>query len=197
MNKSLNDLIESFSRFPGIGPRQAERFCQFIARSDKEYINSLIRSIKEYKDNVKRCNQCHIQYEGNSVDCEICSSQTRDSLLVIVEKDVDVKNIENSNSLNGKYFVLGGLIPISKDLSNDSRIRSLLQRIKQNNVDEIVIALSSHKDAEHTQLFLKEKIAEVSPVTITVLGKGISTGTEIEYADADTIKNAVINRSEF
>lgn len=198
---NLKKLQELFKRFPGIGERQAMRFAYFLATSDKGYLDSLTETIKTLKQNVKRCERCFALSEKieNGL-CFFCNDPRNDkSLLLIVEKDADRDRFIKSKTYSGKYFVLGGLAPaIEKDFASHIRTKELLSLVKKEIFDlkEIILALSSTPDGERTNALLKVELAKVADkdIKVTILGKGLSTGTEIEYSDADTLANALNSR---
>ena len=197
MNKNILDLIEMFTKFPGIGPKQAERFARFIMTRDKTYINRLTRLIQDLNQNSKQCAKCYIHHNTDNELCEFCSDKSRlDKNLIIVEKDVDVYTIERSGITDSKYFVLNNLIPILSKESEDKSLERLERRIKDDSVENVVIALAVHPDADHTSEIIMSNIRKCNPkITVSKLGRGLSSGSEIEYSDPDTIKSAFKNRS--
>ncbi len=202
---SINKLIEYFSEFPGIGPRQAKRFAYFLLTKNKSYLESLTKNINELKQSIRTCGQCFKFYTKDANDsptCSICKNVNRDnSIIMIVSRDVDLEIIEKSHSFNGKYFVLGGTVPIL-DKNPETRIRSreLLKRIGvlDGTLKEIILALNANSEGENTTDYLKSILSPLAikhSIKISILGRGLSTGTELEYSDSDTIKNALKNRA--
>ncbi|MCR4334139.1 MAG: recombination protein RecR [Patescibacteria group bacterium] len=202
---SINKLIEYFSEFPGIGPRQAKRFAFFLLTKNKSYLESLTKNITELKQSIRICEECFRFYTKDKNDlpiCNICKSVNRDnSIMMIVSRDVDMETIEKSHSFNGKYFVLGGTVPIL-DKNPEMRVRSreLIKRIGilDGSLKEIILALNANSEGENTTDYLKSilsSITEKHSIKISILGRGLSTGTELEYSDSDTIKNALKNRA--
>ncbi|PIR38404.1 MAG: recombination protein RecR [Candidatus Zambryskibacteria bacterium CG10_big_fil_rev_8_21_14_0_10_42_12] len=198
----LDRLKELFSEFPGIGPRQAERFVYFILRKNGAYAENLSKAILGLKRHIRQCEDSYQYFfaQGDERLSPIARSQARDdSLLMIVEKDTDLENIERSASYSGRYFVLGGTVPIlEKEPERRIRIRELKEIIKrkstEKNIKEIILALSANPDGEHTATYIKEELEPVSKeynIKITELGRGLSTGTELEYSDKETIRNAL------
>lgn len=223
----IEELTEIFRKFPGVGPRQAERFVYYLLRQNNEYLNKIARQIPELSNQVKVCSQCQrffIKYSKSTYDepsdfsCNICSGKNRDhSTLLIVARDPDLESIEKSGSYNGTYFVLGGVLPIlEKEPEKRIRLEKLLNIISQKITDsryplsEIIIALNANPEGENTASFIKKEIqkkidmctsSNIQKATtnqkiikISILGRGLSTGTEIEYSDSDTIKSAILNR---
>lgn len=192
-------LIELFLKFPGIGPRQAKRFVYFLAGENKNYVDKLAELILGIKSGMRQCESCFRYYEEKNGEkterlCEICSSPTRDNnLIMIMEKDVDLENIERMNVYNGKYFVLGGLISLNGNEANEIRLKQLYDKAEKEKPKEIILATSATTEGENTNLYI-ERIIEPLKIKISRLGRGLSTGAELEYSDAETIENALQNR---
>lgn len=202
MDDPITQLTEIFSHFPGIGPRQAKRFVFYLLGQGDASNKKIADLILELKKDINSCARCMRFFSDGkkSALCDICRDEGRDkSKLLVVAKDVDLDNIERSGSYEGSYFVLGGLVPIL-DKNPGERIRQLeLKREIERNPDlkEIIIALSANVEGDHTAEYLREffkTTAELRGIKITVLGRGLSTGTELEYSDQDTIKNALKHR---
>lgn len=193
----INRLIESFLKFPGIGPRQAKRFVYFLAGEDKEYVDNLAKLILEVKGGMKQCPSCFHYFESKNVEidlCHICSSAGRDSTtIMVVEKDVDLENIERTGNFHGKYFVLGGLLSLSGNGKVDIRLKQLFDKAQKEKPSEIILATSATIEGENTNLYI-ERILEPLKIKISRLGRGLSTGAELEYSDSETIENALKNR---
>lgn len=202
---SINKLIEAYSKFPGIGPRQAKRFVYFLLTRDGNFLEEMSRLLLELKKSVVKCDSC-MHFFTNTMQnkiCDICKNPNRDNqMLMIVEKDADFENIEKSKIYNGKYFILGGKVPILEK-NPEQKIRAkelvniILQSIKNNNLKEIVLALPINPDGENTEQYVKKlisPIAEKYSIKVSMLGRGLSTGIELEYPDSDTLKNAFENR---
>ncbi|OGD67438.1 hypothetical protein A2442_02945 [Candidatus Campbellbacteria bacterium RIFOXYC2_FULL_35_25] len=205
MNR-IDKLTEYFSKFPGIGPRQAKRFVYFLLAKDNNFLKELAENILNLKDEVKICNFCYRYYPdqgGKQSVCDICSDNNRDdSVLMVIGKDADMENIEKNHIFNGKYFILGGYLPIMSDNAPWVRSRELMQliekRSKGKELKEIILALSLSPEGENTIHYIMQVLEPLRAkfgFNITTLGKGLSTGTELEYSDDDTLKNALKNRS--
>ena len=201
---NTDKLIELFKEFPGIGPRQAKRFVYFLLNRNLSYANNLAKLVTEVRATVHSCDTCFRFFpNGNSSTCTICRDENRDKTsLMLVSHDVDFENIERTKFYNGYYFIIGGSIPIlEKDPEKRIRQKELLNTIEKRigeGLSEIIIALNYNPEGENTLSYLKEILTRlnlVSKVKISTLGRGLSTGTELEYSDSDTIKNALRNRS--
>jgi len=210
MSEEYNKLFEYFKGFPGIGKRQAERFVFHILTKDPAWVDSFINEIKKAKENVRECVDCcrvfRNKYGEKFNECEICRSQVRDrSVLAIVEKNIDADVFIKKASWTGLVFVLGGQLQVIEK-KNPPRINleKLLKFIKKLSPDlkEIILCNSLNPDGVFTASVLKQKINEfleeqkISKIKITTFGRGFSTGTELEYADKETLQNALRNRSE-
>ncbi len=203
---TIEKLAESFKQFPGIGPRQAKRFVYFLLTRDSHFLNELSSNLTELKKEVSLCDKCFRFFEthsGNEKLCTICSNQNRDiSEVMIVEKDVDLETIERSGAYKGYYFILGGTVPIlEKEPERYVRSKELLAYMEKNcenkKCKEVILALSNNPDGDNTANFLNEiliPLSEKHGFKISTLGRGLSTGTELEYSDTETIKNALQNR---
>lgn len=205
----INKLTETFRRFPGIGPRQARRFVYFLLTQNNDYLEKLTQEIKNLKNNVKQCENCYRffnndNYQKNNTLCRICLDNERTTdTLIIVEKDVDLDAIERAGTFQGYYFVLGGNIPIlDKNPEDRIRAKELLKIIEQRanaGLKEIIIATSATTEGDYTADFIKnyaKNIIQKFKIKISLLGRGLSTGSEVEYADSETIKSALENRHE-
>lgn len=196
-------LVELFKEFPGIGPRQAKRFVYFLLNRNAGYANDLASLIKEVRSTVHSCSSCFRFFpNGNSTLCPVCRDTTRDGKqLMIVSNDVDFENIEKTKFFTGYYFILGGTVPIlEKNPENRIRQSDLLKTIEaraKNGLNEIILALNYNPEGENTLTYLSEYLKGITlknGIKISTLGRGLSTGTELEYSDSDTIKNALKNR---
>ena len=203
---TIEKLTEIFKEFPGIGERQAKRFVYFLMSRNGSYSQVLISLIADLKKEISQCQECfrffllgHQMSKLNNL-CDICLDENLDSsILMIVEKDSDLESVRKSRAYNGKYFVLGGLVPIvEKNTNKKVRIDELKQKISEKNkIQEIILAFSLSPQGDHTDFYIRNQIKEIcEPLNIKIssLGRGLSTGTELEYSDNDTLRNAFKNR---
>ncbi len=202
---AIEKLTEVFREFPGIGPRQAKRFVYYLLLKQPAYLDTLSRLIKEIRNEVHSCTSCFRLFGSTSSPskslCSVCADNSRDnSLLMVLEKDIDLESIERSRAYTGRYFVLGGTVAIlEKEPEKTVRVRELLSHIEKNKgtIREIILAFSVNADGENTAeyvtTFLKPTI-EKNGMKISGLGRGLSTGSEVEYADTETLKSALKNR---
>ena len=205
---SIERLTKLFAEFPWIGPKQARRFVYFLITRSGGYIEELKKEIKELRDEIEMCSDCKRYFVKNGDQavktCVVCSDTSRDqSSLIIVGRDIDFENIEKSHSFNGKYFILGGLVPIlDKNPETKIRLTELYNSIDKNGktgvLKEIILALDANSEGEYTGELIKSHLSPLVlkyNIKISEFGRGLSTGTELEYSDVETIKNALKNRS--
>lgn len=195
-------LIELFKEFPGIGPRQAKRFVYFLLNKNPSYSKELSDLIKEVRSTVHTCQSCFRFFpNGTNTICSICRDDNRDKTLMIVSHDVDFENIEKTKFYKGYYFVLGGTVPIlektpEKKIRQKDLLKIVSQRVEKG-LKEIIIALNYNPEGENTLTYITEilkPLTDSKNIKISTLGRGLSTGTELEYSDGETIKNALKNR---
>lgn len=201
----LDKLISYFENFPGIGARQAKRFAFHILTMSESDTFELAKLISELKNNVVECISCHRFFSttNNESICSICNSNNRNhNRLLIVERDSDIQAIERAGVYDGLYFVFGGTVPLlnskdNKKLRGGSLKATVETRLKEG-LSEVILGFSINPDGENTSRFVESIISPLlkeKKVKITYLGRGLSTGSELEYADPETIKNALANRS--
>lgn len=197
-NRSIEELAARVAEFPGIGPRQARRIVQFLLSKNGGYREQLAELITNIAAGAKKCKSCFRFDDVNDTGiCRICADKSRErGTLMVVEKDVDIEGVEGSGAYAGTYFVLGGLMPMTQRKNGGTlRSKELLTRIKSNNLEEVIFALSTTPEGDYTARELMKEINEkFSGIKTTLLGRGLSVGAEIEYADSETLRNALRNR---
>ena len=191
--ESVEQLVEKLTRLPGIGRRSAERIVGYILESPVEEVKLLVHSIARVKQSVRFCRLCH-----NLSDQEVCrvcrDTRRRKDLVCIVEKPSDITAIEKAGTFAGVYHVLMGAIsPLEGRGPNDLKINTLLERIKENNVKEIIIATDADTEGETTALYLT-KLLKPLGVRLSRIGRGIPMGSNLEYADSATVARAMDSR---
>ncbi|MEK7133887.1 MAG: toprim domain-containing protein [Patescibacteria group bacterium] len=199
MSDSLERLVSLFVKFPSIGPRQAQRFVQFLLRSTPSLRRELIDALEGLSDSVYQCPSCMRFHAGEKKTCGMCSNLQRDtSLLAVVASDADLAALERSGTFRGHYFVLGGTISLASEKTNGLRVSSLRKSISgRKNLKEIILAFPANPEGDVTAVHMREELEKQrgdAPWRITTLGRGLSTGSELEYADSDTLKSALENR---
>ncbi|HNZ78008.1 MAG TPA: recombination mediator RecR [Bacilli bacterium] len=192
---SLTKLIENFQMYPGIGPKTAERLALFtIQKLSSDKVKSFSDSLKEVLEKIKKCEICGNITEGAL--CDICSSPTRDDILMVVESVKDVLVFEKTNQYNGRYHVLGDLIsPLNGVSPEDINLKTLISRVEKEKIREIIIATSANIEGEMTALYIKN-IFEGKDVSITRIGYGLPVGGDIEYADEVTLIKSLEGRKK-
>jgi recombination protein RecR len=199
----IDKLTEVFKEFPGIGERQARRFVYFLMSRTPAYSENLSLLMSELKKDIAQCKECFRFFILNNKKerlCDVCMNPNTDTaLLMVVEKDSDLESVKKSRVYSGRYFILGGLVPIvEKTTKSRVRIEELKKKLSDNKeVKEVILAFSLSPQGDHTDQYVREQLKDVASkqnIKISSLGKGLSTGTELEYSDNDTLKNALKNR---
>lgn len=192
---SIEKLIEKLTRLPGIGRRSAERIIGYILNVPVEEAKALAIAIVKVKESVKFCRICHNLSEQEL--CRICQDSSRKKdLLCIVENPSDIAAIEKAGSFRGVYHVLmGSISPLEGKGPQDLKIDTLLKRLKENNVKEVIIATDADTEGETTALYLA-KILKPSGIKLTRIGVGIPMGSNLEYSDSSTLSKALESRRE-
>ena len=189
---SLNNLIDEFSRFPGIGKKTAQRMAFYVLNSTNNLADELSHAIQSLKSKIRFCEKCH----GISEDvlCQICSDTRRDSTSIcVVENPADIYTFEKTNIFKGLYHVLGGVLsPLDGIGPDDLNINSLIERV--NTDDEILVATNATIEGEATCLYLAN-ILEKESVKVTRLARGLPIGGDLEFVDDATIMRAIEDRS--
>ena len=195
-SKLLERAVNEMSQLPGIGKRTALRLVLHMLRQPKEQTLALSEALQVMRSDVKFCKSCH---NISDVDlCEICSSLNRNSEIICVVEDIrDVMAIENTSSFKGLYHVLGGKIsPMDGIGPHDLNIESLVTKVKEGKVKELIFALSSTMEGDTTNFYIYKQIEGYNVFTSTI-ARGISVGDELEYADEVTLGRSILNRIPF
>ena len=199
MSRLTQELADLITEFPGLGPRQARRVVQFLLSSGAPFREKLARLILEAGASVLPCPLCfRLDDTKDKGLCNICADDSRDrTAVMVVEKDIDIEGIEGSHGYRGLYFVLGGLkMMTERKNSRTVREKELLARIPKESVEEVIFALSTTPEGDYTARELAKEIQKAVPaIRTTLLGRGLSIGAEIEYADSETLRSALKNRS--
>ena len=193
--ESIEKLIERLIKLPGIGRRSAERMVGYILSASREDIKTLVEAISKVKDNVRFCSVCNNLSEQDL--CKICQDSRRQKdLICIVEKPSDVTAIEKAGNFTGLYHVLlGSISPLEGKGPSDLKIDGLINRIKQDNIKEVIIATDADTEGEATAMYLT-KVIKPSGVKLTRIGVGIPMGSNLEYADSATLSKALESRRD-
>jgi recombination protein RecR len=193
--RPIQNLIDEFAKLPSVGPRQAARFVFHLLDQPKEEIEKFAKKLFILKK-VKQCAFCN-RFTELSTLCEVCKNTHRDrTAICIVEKDTDIESIEKTKRYNGIYYVIG----TEDEKLQLARLKNLISRIKKSNKDlkEIIIATDATTEGETIALYSARHLEELKKsypeLKITRLGRGLSTGSELEYMDEDTLTNALLSR---
>ena len=196
-SRLLENAVTQFSRLPGIGRKTALRLVLHLLRQEDEDVEQLASALTTMKREVKRCRVCH-NISDQDV-CPVCSDSRRDRHTVcVVENIQDVMAIENTQQFHGLYHVLGGVIsPMDGIGPSDLEIQSLVERVGQGDVDEVILALSPTMEGDTTNFYIFRKLAPYRQLRITVIARGVSVGDELEYTDEVTLGRSILNRTLF
>lgn len=194
---AIERLTRLFERFPGIGPRQAGRFVSYLLRSSPALRKELVDAIQKLGSGVQQCGTCMRYHAGDTKSCSLCKNPERDlSSIVVVASDSDLIALERSGTYRGLYFVLGGTISLASEKTSGLRMKELLNSIKsREHLRELILAFPANPEGDATAVRVREEVSAQHPsITITALGRGLSTGSELEYADPETIRSALESR---
>jgi len=197
--RSIRNLIESFEKLPGIGPKTAQRLVFYLLHVPQEQLDEFAEAAQELKRKTVLCSLCFNVAESDP--CSVCTNQNRDkSIICVVEQPIDVLVLEKAGSFKGVYHVLHGAIsPLNNIGPDELYIKQLLQRIR-NSVEplkEIILAINPNMEGEATAMYLSKEIKKIKDLKITRLGQGLPTGADLEYADEITLARALEGRKEF
>ena len=193
----LEKAVTEFSRLPGIGQKTALRLVLWMLRQDDADIEQFTEAIAAMKHEVKYCHQCHNISDADM--CPICADPRRDATTIcVVENIQDVMAIENTQQYKGVYHVLGGIIsPMDGMGPSDIEIESLVERVAEGDIREVILALSPTMEGDTTNFYIYRKLAPYSDVKISIIARGIAVGNELEYTDEVTLGRSILNRTLF
>ena len=188
--------MQEFSKLPGIGRKTALRLVLNLLRREKDDVLQFTETIARMRQEVKHCRVCH--NISDSEVCPLCGDPRRDaSTICVVENVQDVMAVENTQQYQGLYHVLGGVIsPMDGVGPADLEIDSLVERVRQGGVKEVILALSSTMEGDTTNFYISRRLAHTG-VKISVIARGISVGDELEYTDEVTLGRSILNRTPF
>lgn len=196
----IEELAQALARFPGIGPRQGKRFVFYLLAVPAVERTKLAELIASLGKEVRQCAECLRFYNrSNATACNYCADTTRDdSQLMLVEKDQDLAAVERAGTYHGRYFVLGGVLTLTgKGAIREKELQKIIEKKLKSGLKEIVLALSATSEGEHTADRVRQLLAPYrDKVKTSVLGRGLATGSELEYSDAETLRAALTNRKE-
>ena len=195
-SKLLESAVNEFAKLPGIGKKTALRLVLHLLKKDVSEVQRFSRSLTQLREEVKHCRICRNISDADT--CNICGNPSRDHRIVCVVENIrDVMSIENTQQFRGVYHVLGGIIsPMDGIGPNDIEITSLLERVENGGIDEVIFALSTTMEGDSTNFYIFKKLKD-HQVRITTLARGVSIGDEIEYTDEVTLGRSIVNRMLF
>ena len=193
----LEKAVQEFSKLPGVGRKTALRLVLNLLRREEDEVLQFTETIARMRQEVKHCSVCH--NISDSDVCPICSDPRRDTTTIcVVENIQDVMAVENTQQYQGLYHVLGGVIsPMDGVGPADLEIESLVERVRQGGVKEVILALSSTMEGDTTNFYIFRKLAPYTEVKLTIIARGISVGDELEYTDEVTLGRSILNRTLF
>lgn len=192
----LEKAVGEFAKLPGIGRKTALRLVLHLLRQDMEDVDRFASALTDMKHHIRHCRICH--NISDSEVCPVCSNPQRDAATICVVENIrDVMAIENTAQFNGLYHVLGGIIsPMDGIGPSDLEIDSLVKRVSEGGVREVILALSPTMEGDTTNFYIFRKLAGFD-VTMSVIARGVSVGDELEYADEVTLGRSILNRTPF
>ena len=193
--ETLNKLIDEFEKLPGIGPKTAERLAFYILKAQPTEALALADAIRDVKDKIKHCQVCYNLSEQSV--CQICSDERRDkSIICVVEQSKDIINLEKTGACKWIYHVLGGHIaPLEGIEPGDLTIEQLLDRVREGDVKEVIMATNPNMAGDGTALYISS-LLRTTGVKITRLARGLPSGSTIEYASGKILTDAILGRRE-
>jgi recombination protein RecR len=196
---SVQKLISSLQKLPGLGPKSAARVALYMLKSQGSYTKELGQLLSSIQDDIRRCEVCNNITTDKR--CVVCTDERRDhKIICVVEDPLDVVAFENGTEFSGVYHVLGGAIsPVNGIGPEDLAIEQLINRISDG-ASEIIIATNPNIEGEATAMYIREEVSKLknqSSIKVTRLARGLPTGADLEYADRTTIKRAFEGRTEY
>ena len=193
----IQELINAFSRLPGIGPKTASRLTFFLLRAPEDLSRDLAQALLDLKSGTTYCQTCFNITAAGRIECEVCSSDTRDrQLICVVEEPLDVLALERTGGFMGRYHVLhGALSPIEGIGPEDLKIKELVARVRGGDIREIILATNPSMEGDYTAAYLRQQIQPLG-VRMTRLARGLPVGGDLEYADQNTLLRALSGRQE-
>ena len=193
----IHNLIEAFSRLPGIGPKTASRLTFYLLRAPENLSSDLASALSLLKSGTGLCQRCFNITESERQECAICTNQERDpNVLCVVEEPLDVLALERTDGFHGRYHVLqGALSPIDGIGPEDLKIRELLARLESEDIREVILATNPSLEGDATAMYLRQQLLPLN-IRITRLARGLPMGGDLEYADQNTLLRALAGRQD-
>ena len=195
-SKLIESAVNEFSRLPGIGKRTALRLVLHLLRQEEGVVNSFGETLIKVKKDIQYCRECH--NISDQTICNICSDARRDKTTICIVEDIqDVMAIENTSKYQGVYHILGGIIsPMNGIGPDDLNVNSLMDKLSNNNITEIIFALNTTMEGDTTNFYLYKKINPLN-IPVSAIARGVAIGDELEYVDDITLGRSIINRTPY
>lgn len=195
-SKLLDDAVSQFASLPGIGKRTALRLALYMLKLPAEEVQEFSGAFIKLREQIRFCSNCHNISDKEL--CEICANPKRDHhTLCVVEDMRDVIAIESTHQYRGVYHVLGGIIsPMDGIGPSDLRIETLVEKVRQGEIKEVVMALSATMEGDTTNFYLFKRLKDFG-IAITIIARGVAVGDELEYADEITLGRSIVNRTPY
>ncbi|MCQ2298646.1 MAG: recombination mediator RecR [Bacteroidales bacterium] len=196
-SKILENAVDALSSLPGVGKRSALRYALHLLQSTEMEVEDFIMAIGKLKTDIHYCSRCHCI--SDTPVCEICSNPKRQqNIICVVENIQDVMAIENTQQYHGLYHVLGGVIsPIDGIGINDINIASLIERLKTEEITELILALPTTMEGDTTNFYISKQLQQFPDILVSAIARGIAIGDNLEYADEITLGRSITNRVPF
>lgn len=193
---ALSDLIEAFGLLPGVGPRTAERYAYYLTRHNDDLSKQLAHALQELSSGVGYCKKTYALVPAGQELSELYTDHKRNKkIIAVVAEPFDIMALEKTNQYKGTYHVLGGLVsPIDGVTPEQLHIKELIKRIKEDEVEEVILALNASVEGESTALYIQQQIGDGNKVKVTRLARGLPMGVDLEYADQITLGRALEGR---
>jgi recombination protein RecR len=193
----IQNVINAFSRLPGIGPKTASRLTFYLLRAPEDLSRDLAEALVNLKTGTTYCQVCFNITTAGRTECEVCGSEARDpGLICVVEEPLDVLALERTGGFTGRYHVLhGALSPIEGIGPEQLKVRELLERVEAGGVREIILATNPSMEGDYTASYLRQRL-QPSGIRVTRLARGLPVGGDLEYADQNTLLRALSGRQE-
>ncbi|MEM9051528.1 MAG: recombination mediator RecR [Bacteroidota bacterium] len=196
-SKFIEQAVNEISSLQGVGKRTALRYVLDLAGRSKEDLDRFIASIEKLRDKVKTCKKCHNLSDHDI--CEICTSKKRDESIICIVEDIrDILAIENTHQYQGLYHVLGGKIsPMDGIGPSDLNIATLLARVRNEEIKELILALSATMEGDTTAYYINKKLEKLENIVISTLSRGVPVGDELQYTDEVTLGRSIAQRTPY
>jgi len=195
-SKLIEDAVKEMAKLPGIGAKTATRLVLYLLKQEEDFTTSLASALVRLRQEIQQCRQCH--HYADSQVCSICASPHRNkTLMCVVETSQDVMAIENTGQYNGLYHILGGIISPMEGISPaDLHIDTLLSRMPESEVKEVILAISPTMEGDTTAFYITKKLQAFPHISVSAIARGVPIGSELEYTDEVTLGRSIVTRTK-